>query len=612
MSNGEYAGLPSENSGAELDFAIGGESATRSFGNQASGSNITASGIEFFVLFATCLLYLSAYWLTSILGLPDDSFGRAEILFSSYVAFNCGAAYLAWKGLRWIPTRGLVHDTAAFVSAALFCAAIANLTDLGLWLGLGKTLKDSNIPHLFFLIAIILGTIGMFKAARLWHVSFGVKAAVIYTGVLSLFGLITYFSGISATGPDLLARGNARDVVSGMMYAILNSFIATLAVSNWIHSRGRLSRGIRLVSVGTFLLSLGCIFFAIVSARYPVYSAASHPVHLLLAVAYILIGLGVYRVGLTVVDTVDSMDDTLPPVSPLIDLFGENAGWKLYNRVLTRIKTSEKQLTRSLRENEAKAESIQALENTLETEAQIREELRQAKERAEAANSAKTHFLTMMSHELRTPLTSILGYSTLLANPPADNFDSKDFGNRIRTSAHHLQQLIDSILDFSNIEGGRVRLQPTTFPLEEILAFARSIGETQAKSRRLTFTCVAPAQPVMMTSDSLMLRQILTNLLANSFKFTDAGEVRLEVHANDASVNFRVTDSGVGIPESEIDHIFEPFFQISRGKTRNYGGVGLGLAIVKRLSELLGGKIALCSSPNKGTSIEILFPREFR
>ncbi|HNW37102.1 MAG TPA: HAMP domain-containing sensor histidine kinase, partial [Candidatus Ozemobacteraceae bacterium] len=359
-------------------------------------------------------------------------------------------------------------------------------------------------------------------------------------------------------------------------------------------------------------LSLGCIFFAIVSARYPVYSAASHPVHLLLGVAYVLIGLGVYRIGLTVVDTIDRMDDTLPPVSPLIDLFGENAGWKLYNRVLTRIRTSEKQLSQSLRENFAKTESIQALENTIEVEAQIREELSQAKERAEAANSAKTQFLTMMSHELRTPLTSILGYSTLLANPPVADFDSRDFGVRIKTSAQHLQQLIDSILDFSSIEGGRIRLQTTTFPLEEILGFARSIGETQAKSRPLTFACVAPAQPVMMTSDPLMLRQILANLLVNAFKFTDSGEVRLDVHADDPCVSFRVTDSGVGIPESEIERVFEPFFQISRGKTRNYGGVGLGLAIVKRLSDILGGKITINSSLDQGTSIEILFPREFK
>lgn len=608
MSGDETAGTPLEG------LCIASKADTDPADTSQDGSTGMVAGVELFIIAAICLMYLAAWWLTNALGLPLNSFDRTRILFTCFVCFNCTAAYLALKGLQWIPTRGLVHQIAQSIAVAVSCAAIANSTDLILWLGFGRTLKDSNVPHLFFVVAIIFGTVGMFKVARLWRIKFGVEATLMYAGVLSFFSMITYSSGVIQMGPDLLKMPNARDVVSHMLYAVLNSFISTLAVHNWIHSRGKLRLGIRLISFGTFLLSLGCVIFAIVSAKYPVFVAASHPVHLLLGIAYMLIGLGVYRIGLTIVDTIDTMDENLPPVSPLIDIFGENAGWKLYNRVVTKIRASEMRLDRSLRENQEKAESIHALENTLLTEAKMRKELNMAKDKAESANAAKTRFLTMMSHELRTPLTAILGYSTLMDDPPEGSLNTRDFGKRIKNSALHLQQLIETILDFSCIESGKFRFRPATFPLKDIIDFAQNLGETLSKNKQVAFvfTFAAPDDAGMMHTDPTMMRQILTNVLANAFKFTNSGEVCLEVKTTEALVSFRVSDTGVGIPETEKERVFEPFFQISRGNTRSFGGVGLGLAIVKHLSEILKGKVTLESRLNQGTCITIELPRQVK
>ncbi|HOY65818.1 MAG TPA: HAMP domain-containing sensor histidine kinase [Candidatus Ozemobacteraceae bacterium] len=574
----------------------------------ASASDGQITSIEFFCIFVTCVMYLAAYGVTHLLDLPADSFERARLLFTSFVCFNVAGAFFAWRGLRCIPTRGLVHEIAFAITAALICAATANLIDLMLWLGLGWPLKGTNLPHLFFVLAILFAVLGMFKVARLWHIRFGSGAALIYAGVLALFGLVVASSDLPAIGAGALAKENARDVVSHLLYGVLNSLVAALAVCNWLHSRGRLRPGIRLISVGTFLLSLGCILFAILSAQYPVYVVAAHPVHLLLGVSYILIGLGVFRTGFTIIGVIDGMDDRLPPVGPLIDVFGEHAGWRLYNRVVRRIQSSEQRLGRTLRENLEKSVSIQNLENTLLTEAQMREELSRAKERAEAASSAKTRFLTMMSHELRTPLTAILGYSALLAEMPEGKLDTREFGGRIRHSARHLQQLIETILDFSSIETGRINLKKTRFPLDELVSFGKSIGEEQTLGRDVSFTCLASMDGVTIESDALMLRQILANLLGNAFKFTASGSVRLEFRALDGALRIGVSDTGIGIPEDEQERVFEPFFQISAGKTRSFGGVGLGLSIVKRLSDILGGRLAIESSPGKGTRIEITFP----
>lgn len=569
-----------------------------------------SGGVEFFFIVSVCLMYLAAWGVTEFLGLPGDSFERAEILFTCFVCFNGMSAYLAWKGTWWVPTRGLVHEISRTIATSLTCAAIANTTDLVLWLGLDRPLKGSNIPHFFFVLAILFGTSGMLKVARLWRIRFGVGGALIYAAVLALFGALMYSSGITETGSGLFAKPNARDVLSHLLYTLLNSFLTSLALITWVHSRGRLSKGIRLVSIGSFLLSLGCIMFAIVSAKYPVYLAAAHPVHLVLGVAYMLIGLGVYRIGLTVLDTIDMTDERFPPVSPLIELFGETAGWKLYNRVLTSIRSSAQRLGRSLRENREKTESISALEHSLETETKMREELRLAKEKAEAASAAKTQFLTMMSHELRTPLTAILGYSCILADPPTKDLNPAVFGGRIKASAQHLQQLIETLLDFSSIESGKFRYRPKSFPLAEIVDFARNLGETISKDRKVAFLANAPVDGVMMHSDPVMIRQILTNLLANAFKFTEAGEVCLDVTTTDTTVRFLVSDTGIGIPESEQERVFEPFFQVSRGNTRNFGGVGLGLSIVKHLTTILKGAITLESRTGRGTSISCELPRE--
>lgn len=237
-----------------------------------------------------------------------------------------------------------------------------------------------------------------------------------------------------------------------------------------------------------------------------------------------------------------------------------------------------------------------------------------ATEAAKAANEAKSRFLANMSHEFRTPLNGIVGMSELLISTPL-SAEQRDSAEVIQTSARALQALVDDVLDISSIEAGRFRRISRDFCLGELVRSVHLMLLPTAQSKGLTFDfAIASGTPQMLHSDSNHLRQILVNLLSNAIKFTDRGRVWLEVamaeggSATQPILRFSVRDTGIGIPEEAQAGIFDAFEQVDSGRERRFGGTGLGTTISKALTELLGGRIGLESSPDSGSHFWVELP----
>jgi len=229
-------------------------------------------------------------------------------------------------------------------------------------------------------------------------------------------------------------------------------------------------------------------------------------------------------------------------------------------------------------------------------------ELQRAKEKAEAANQAKSRYVVGLSHELRTPLNAVMGYAQVLERDAAMPENRRGSVQVIRRSAEHLSGLIDGLLDISKIEAGRLQVYSNEINLQDFLDQLVDMFRLQAQAKGLEFRhSRAKALPAYVRTDEKRLRQILVNLLSNAIKFTSAGHVSFDVGYRMQVATFTIEDSGSGITADDLPHIFEPFVRGEAEKNRFTPGLGLGLTITKLLTETLGGEITVTSTPGQGT-----------
>ncbi|MGE7666460.1 response regulator [Ureibacillus composti] len=286
-----------------------------------------------------------------------------------------------------------------------------------------------------------------------------------------------------------------------------------------------------------------------------------------------------------------------------------------------KLQQQQEELEQTNTELEEKAKRLEeqniAFERTNREVEKAKAELEIKAEQLALSSKYKSEFLANMSHELRTPLNSLIILSKLLADNPNGNLSPKqvEYSKTIYSSGNDLLVLINNILDLAKIESGKTEIIPGIVKLNNLVEYVESNFKPLADNKQINFdVAVKSATPKTFISDEVRIQQILKNLLSNAFKFTDQGEVKLEIgvhpssnnKSNETILEFSVIDTGIGIPKEKQDLIFEAFQQADGTTSRKFGGTGLGLSISRELATLLGGRILVESEEGKGSKFSLL------
>ena len=273
----------------------------------------------------------------------------------------------------------------------------------------------------------------------------------------------------------------------------------------------------------------------------------------------------------------------------------EHASWLVFENVflIAACVRGQKELT-----------GISTRHARVELQVQLERGMVQARE----ASRAKSEFLANMSHEIRTPMTAIIGYADLLLDPETTATERLTHIQTIRRNGEHLLGILNDILDLSKIEAGKMTIEQVCCSPSMIIVDVASLMRVRAKDKGLFFEVHYQTPiPEMIQSDPTRIRQVLMNLVGNAIKFTASGGIRILARCDDPhgaapTLTLEVVDTGIGLAESQVSQLFQPFVQGDASTTRKFGGTGLGLAICRRLSHILGGDITVDSSPGRGSS----------
>ena len=249
-------------------------------------------------------------------------------------------------------------------------------------------------------------------------------------------------------------------------------------------------------------------------------------------------------------------------------------------------------------------------EKTVAVMASLEDRVSERTAQLERANAEKSRFLANMSHELRTPLNGVIAISETLAGKQT-TAKGRELAELIVSSGRLLERVLTDILDFSKIEAGEITLTRDEFSMDRLVGGIAELHRASAQGKGLAFHwAVAPEAEGWFAGDTVRLTQVLSNLLSNGVKFTEAGEVRLEVSRDDEGIGFAVSDTGIGFDEETGARLFRRFEQADASIRRRFGGTGLGLAISRSLIELMGGRIEVASKPGEGSTFVVRLPLE--